>query len=523
MREASAQFVEVGQAPGVERAFDRRGEIGLAAALVGEDEQADHRAAGLALGPADDQGVPGPGEGGTRPGGVAVGEADEGAGLGAQRVQHVAVVDHVDAPPVRARAPPRQGQQVRAPEVGLEPFLVDPQPQAPADQAGRDGVEDAAEGEAAAAGHQHARLGVVRRAPGRQRAEGGALEFDLAAAPGVLLGHHLGDEGAVGREALEVPPAAQQQRLVEARLDVGVAALDGAVPVRLAAGVARRDHAVVPAQRRIAAGGVLGRIRREVAEGRRQAVGAVLDRRPAQGGERVPQPGRERGEALAAEDDLGVLEAREGEREVVEPVGQRRARDRHAEVGRVGEVRQAQPPRRVGLREHDFPLRPVDRPPVAHPAFQGAPDALAVGAGEGAVELVQHRHGLEARRPLQQGHDEALPDQRQRVLARAPVPRLPPLRARPGVALDPARGGDRDARAGGGDGLRGGPAFVHVEPHLLIRDVSARHRPSRDPGKGGSLTRTRRRARPAARLRAGYAHPPPRRRALNVVVADRSP
>jgi hypothetical protein len=40
------------------------------------------------------------------------------------------------------------------------------------------------------------------------------------------------------------------------------------------------------------------------------------------------------------------------------------------------------------------------------------------------------------------------------------------------------RGGNRNARAGGRDGLGGGPAYVHVQPHLPIRDVSARHRPS---------------------------------------------
>jgi hypothetical protein len=243
-----------------------------------------------------------------------------------------------------------------------------------------------------------------------------------------VLGYHLGDEGAVGVEALEVAAPAQQQRLVQARLDVGVAALDRAVLVRQAPVVARRDHAVVAAERGVAAGDVLGRVRAEVAEGGREAVGAVLDGRAAEGGQGGLQARRQRGEALAAEDHLGALEAREGEREVIEKMVERRAADADAEVAGVGEVRQAEAAWRMGLREHHLPLGAVHRAPVAHAPLQGAADPLAIGAGEGAVEFMQHRHRLEARRALQQGDDEALPDKHQRVLPRAPVPRLPPLR-----------------------------------------------------------------------------------------------
>src|SRR3712207_8995227 len=58
-------------------------------------------------------------------------------------------------------------------------------------------------------------------------------------------------------------------------------------------------------------GQVLGGVGREVPERGREDVGAVLDRRAAQAGQRVLQPRGQRGEALAAEDHLGMLERSE--------------------------------------------------------------------------------------------------------------------------------------------------------------------------------------------------------------------
>ena len=77
----------------------------------------------------------------------------------------------------------------------------------------------------------------------------------------------------------------------------------------------------------------------------------------AEDGERVLQAGRQRGEALAAEHDLDVLEAGEGEREVIEPMRQRLAGDDDDEIAGVGEVGQAKAAGRVGLREDDLLLR----------------------------------------------------------------------------------------------------------------------------------------------------------------------
>ena len=49
-REAQAQRGDLGQRAGVERLGDGAGEIGLAAALVGEEERLDDEPAGLRLG-----------------------------------------------------------------------------------------------------------------------------------------------------------------------------------------------------------------------------------------------------------------------------------------------------------------------------------------------------------------------------------------------------------------------------------------------------------------------------------------
>jgi hypothetical protein len=72
---------------------------------------------------------------------------------------------------------------------------------------------------------------------------------------------------------------------------------------------------------------------------------------------------------------MGMLEAREGEPEVIEPVRQRFARDHETERGHVGEVRQSHPSRWMLLAEHHVAARAVKRPPVGDAALQGAAHA----------------------------------------------------------------------------------------------------------------------------------------------------
>lgn len=144
---------------------------------------------------------------------------------------------------------------------------------------------------------------------------------------------------------------------------MAVRTLDAAVLMRDAGIVAGRRHAVVGAQGFVAAGQVLLCVPAQVTEGSRQAVGAMLPRRGVQRPEGVLQAFGQGDEALAAENDVRMLEARAGEPEMIEPVIQRRAGDGDAQVGHVGEVGQAEAPRFMSLPEDDLLLRAVQGPP----------------------------------------------------------------------------------------------------------------------------------------------------------------
>src|SRR5579862_847873 len=165
-------------------------------------------------------------------------------------------------------------------------------------------------------------------------------------------------------------------------------AFDRAVLVRQAAIIAGRLHAVMGAQRLIAAGLVLPGVLVEIAEGGRQAVAAVLQRGTTQHPQRVLQALRQRHKALAAEHDMGVLPAREGEPEVIEPVIERHAGDADAAIAHLGKIGQAEPARRMLLPKNDLLLGTVKRPPSADAPLQGAANAGA-NLGMAAADLVE--------------------------------------------------------------------------------------------------------------------------------------
>ena len=101
------------------------------------------------------------------------------------------------------------------------------------------------------------------------------------------------------------------------RWQVAVGGLDRAVLVGDAAVVAAGGHAVVVAERSVADGPVLIHLRCEIAERRGEAVAPMLARRAAERPERVLETRGERHEALAAGHDMSMLEAAEGEAEVI--------------------------------------------------------------------------------------------------------------------------------------------------------------------------------------------------------------
>ena len=93
---------------------------------------------------------------------------------------------------------------------------------------------------------------------------------------------HLRHEAPPGFDILEVPAAAQQQGLLQPRLQMAVAAFDGAVLVGHPAIVAGGLHAIVVAQGLLTRAQILAPVAVQVGKGGREAVGAMLARRTAE-------------------------------------------------------------------------------------------------------------------------------------------------------------------------------------------------------------------------------------------------
>lgn len=147
-------------------------------------------------------------------------------------------------------------------------------------------------------------------------------------------------KAAVAGGLVEAARAGHQQPILDGLLEVAVGALDGAVLVRDATVAARRLHPAMGAQRVAAPGQVQARILVQVAQRGRKAGAAMLERRAAQRSERVLQSLGQGGIAFAAPDHMGMLEAGAGKPETTPPVIEPGARDGHAEIGHVGEIRQ---------------------------------------------------------------------------------------------------------------------------------------------------------------------------------------
>ena len=219
----------------------------------------------------------------------------------------------------------------------------------------------------------------------------------------------MGDPGPVGVEAVELEAAPEQQRLADDALEVAMLALDGAVLVRDTGVVAGRRHPVVGTQRLVATCLVGAGVIIEVAERSRQAVGPVLDRHAAERPKCVLQADRKCGEALAAEDRLGVLPGGVGQGEVIQPMDQRLAGDADAEVTHVGEVRQPLLSRSVVLTEDHLAVGAVLGPPSAHPALQAAAEPVPIMVRVAAQHLVEHPDGPQTRRNLKHRTNLAVP------------------------------------------------------------------------------------------------------------------
>src|SRR5262245_10285332 len=253
---------------------------------------------------------------------------------------------------------------------------------------------------------------------------------------------------------------------------MAVRTLDRTVLMRDAAVVAGWFHAVVAHELLIAAGEVLLLVAGQVAEGRREAVAAVLFGHGAERPQRVLQTLRERNEALPAEDDVSVLPAAIGQAEVIEQVVERFTGDADAEVTHAGEVGQPQPARHLLLTEDHVLLRAVVRLPHADAPLQCTAH-IAIEIGMSTDDLVKDGDRAYSRRLLEHRHDLALPHVNERI-GPAPTACNVLLRWQPRIGVDPIRGGLAEPGLRSGDGGGIGLTGLHVQPRLAVGDVLAR-------------------------------------------------
>ena len=102
-----------------------------------------------------------------------------------------------------------------------------------------------------------------------------------------------------------------------------------------------------------------------------------------------------------------MLVARERQAEMIEAVIERHAGDGDAEPVRLGEVRQAEPPRFVHLAKDHVALWTVHGAPAADTPLEGPPDPIGQ-VGVAASHLLEDRNRPDPRRRGQQRHDLAL-------------------------------------------------------------------------------------------------------------------
>src|SRR5215813_1085047 len=296
---------------------------------------------------------------------------------------------------------------------------------------------------------------------------------------------------------------------------MAVRAFDRAVLMRQTPIVAGRLHAVMRAQRLVAARLVLARFGVKIAEGRRETVAAMLQRGSTERPQRILQTLCQCHEALTTEHDTRMLPAREGQAEVIEPVIQRHTGDADAVIAHIGEIGQTQPTRRMLLPEDDVSLGPVECPPAADAPFQGTPDT-DTDLGMAAPDLVENGHWPQARCALQQGHNLAVPNRSQWIAPTAAARRLL-LRREPRILFDAIGGRGAEPGFGRGNGRRLGLAETHVQPHLTVGDVAAGqaavpHRREEPASYPAGLTARKRgpcRAAPVARFATPVGLSPP--------------
>src|SRR5277367_5115884 len=288
----------------------------------------------------------------------------------------VTIIDDMAMSAARLGAATPQGENRRRALEAFESIVVKMHPQPLADQSRGNRVKHLAQDEGAGTGDVDMDLLVVGGLAERQLFQRESLLLDALGVAGVAAADDLVDEAPPCRQRLEVARGSQQEGVIELTLEMAVGTLDRTVLVADARIVAGRRHAVIGAERLVARRQILLRLGAQIAERRRQAVGAVLFGNATERPQRVLQPFGQRDEAFAAEHDMSVFEARERQAEVIQPAVEVLAGDGDAEIGYFGEVRQSHPARRMLLAEDHLPVRPVhclptDVPPLKRARLSG--------------------------------------------------------------------------------------------------------------------------------------------------------
>jgi hypothetical protein len=244
---------------------------------------------------------------------------------------------------------------------------------------------------------------------------------------------------------------------------------DRAILVRDTAVIARRHHAVMRAQRLIAAGLVLRRLRLEIAERRRKAVTAMLERCATQGPERVLQAFGQGNEALATQHD----------------VRSQFENGRQKWYSRCSSRTPAMlTPRSVASVKSDNACWPGgcswrkitsrSGPCNARQTLQGTPQIIGELARVSTLHLSENGYRPQSRCRLKQRHNLAL-EVGFKGVRPASAAWLAFARGQPGIGIEPRPGAGAETGLGRGSlsGVR--RSELHIQLRLLVCDVSAGH------------------------------------------------
>ena len=179
----------------------------------------------------------------------------------------MAIVDDMAMFAVGLRPPAPQGDDVRGALETVEPIVIKTHAQAVPDQPGGDRVKHLAQREGAGCRNIDVDFLVVGGLAERQVFQRQPFLIDALGVAGVAASDDLVDEAPPCREIVEVARSAQQQSVGKRSFEMAVGAFDRAVLVGHARVIAGRNHAVMVAERLVAAGQILLRVSVQIAEG----------------------------------------------------------------------------------------------------------------------------------------------------------------------------------------------------------------------------------------------------------------